>query len=208
MKRSYDAIAGVYDILARTFIGSTLCSAQVYLVQYIPAGAKVLIVGGGTGWILEEIARVHDQGLQIDYLDISANMIARARARAIGQNKIRFIHQSAEVDFAGNDYDVILTPFFFDNFKEVTMRSIFHKLHRKLKQDGLWLYADFQVRGKHYSFQKNMLTVMYAFFRAVCNIEASQLPDVATQFATNGYKLIHNNTFKNEFIISLVHKKA
>src|SRR6476469_5208726 len=96
MKRSYDAIAGVYDVLAGIFIGKGLRDAQIYLVQHIPAGSKVLIVGGGTGWILEEITRIHSSGLQIDYLDISANMILIAGKRDVGKNNVRFINQSAE----------------------------------------------------------------------------------------------------------------
>ena len=81
IKRSYDIIADVYDRLAGIFIGKALRNAQIYLAQYIPAGAKILIAGGGTGWILEEITRLHDSGLQIDYLDISAGMIAKAKER-------------------------------------------------------------------------------------------------------------------------------
>jgi ubiquinone/menaquinone biosynthesis C-methylase UbiE len=208
MMRSYDAIAGAYDMLAGIFIGKALRDAQIYLVQYIPAGAKILIVGGGTGWILEEITRIHYRGLQIDYLDISANMIAKARKRDIGQNEVRFIHQSAVGDFEGDNYDVILTPFFFDNFTEATMHRIFNILHQKLQQNGRWLYVDFQETGENKFFQNGMLSIMYTFFRVICNIEANHLPDVEVRFATYKYKLIHSKTFKKEFIISSVYKKA
>src|SRR5437764_9916137 len=105
MKRSYDAVAGVYDILAGIFIGKALREAQIYLVQYIPAGAKILIVGGGTGWILEEITRIHNKGMQIDYLDISVSMISKAKKRDIGQNEARFINKSAADDFEGDNYN-------------------------------------------------------------------------------------------------------
>lgn len=208
MKRSYDTIAGVYDTLAGIFIGKALRDAQIYLVQYIPERAKILIAGGGTGWILEEITRIHNKGLQIDYLDISANMISKARKRDVGQNQVRFINQTAEENFEGNNYNIILTPFFFDNFKEPTMRSIFNRLHQKLQYNGLWLYADFQVAGEHQFFQKSLLSIMYTCFRAFCNIEANHLPDVITQFAKDGYKLIHHKTFKKEFIISSIFKKV
>lgn len=207
MKRSYDAIANVYDTLANIFIGKALRDAQIFLVQHIPPGAKVLIAGGGTGWILEEITKLHNKDLHIDYLDISAGMIAKAAQRNIQHNVIRFINQSAEQDFEGNDYDVILTPFFFDNFSEVTMQCIFDKLHQKLKQGGLWLYADFQVAGERRFFQKWMLFIMYTFFRAACNIEADHLPDVVGQFAEYGYQLINRKTFKREFIVGVVYKK-
>ncbi|TKK67719.1 class I SAM-dependent methyltransferase [Ilyomonas limi] len=207
MKRSYDAIAGVYDRLANIFIGKALRNAQIYLVQYIPARAKVLIAGGGTGWILEEITKLHNTGLQIDYVDISAGMIAKAKRRDTKQNDIRFLHQSAGENFEGKDYDVILTPFFFDNFSEATMQAVFEKLHQKLNQNGLWLYADFQVAGKHRFFKEAMLFIMYIFFRAACNIEANHLPDVTGQFAKNSYQLISSKTFKQEFIRSAVYRK-
>lgn len=208
MKRSYDTIAGVYDVLAGIFIGKALRNAQIWLVQFIPAGAKVLIVGGGTGWILEGITGKHHNGLIIDYLDISANMISKAQKRGVRQNDVRFINQSAEDDFAGASYDVILTPFFFDNFRDATMRSIFKKLHQKLNPNGLWLFADFQVKGEHHFYQKGMLSIMYTFFRVICNIEADRLPDVAAQFSSNGYKLIRSKTFKKEFIICAVYQKV
>jgi len=177
------------------------------LVQYIPAGSKILIAGGGTGWILEEITKLHNKGLQIDYLDISANMITKAKQRDVMQNVVRFLQQSAEEYFEGSDYDVILTPFFFDNFKEATMQGVYNKLHQKLKPDGLWLYADFQVGGKYNLFQKAMLFIMYTFFRAACNIEANHLPNVVGQFNKNHYQLINSKTFKQEFIIGAVYRK-
>lgn len=207
MKRSYDAIAGIYDWLAAIAFGKALRKAQLYLVQYIPAGAKVLVAGGGTGWILEEIAKVHSEGLQIDYLDISEKMIALAKKRNAGNNTVHFLSQSASEAFSGNDYDVILTPFFFDNFKENTMRGIFEKLHQKLKAGGVWLYADFQVQGRYKLLQKMMLSVMYTFFRATCNIEANKLPDVKGQFASHGYFAVAANTWKGSFIASVVYRK-
>lgn len=207
MKRSYDAIAGVYDLLAKIFIGKALRKAQIYLLQYIPAGANVLIVGGGTGWILEEIAHLHSKGLQIDYVDISASMIAKAKQRNVKQNKVHFLHQSAAENFSGNAYDVILTPFFFDNFGEATMQDIFDKLHQKLKPGGRWLYADFQVAGERRFFQKTMLLAMYTFFKVACNIEANHLPDVMREFAAHHYQLMYTKTFKHEFIIASVLSK-
>lgn len=208
MQRSYDAIANIYDGLARLFIGKALRDAQLYLLQYIPKGAKILIAGGGTGWILEAIAHVHSAGLHIDYLDSSAKMIAKANMRNVQQNTVRFLHQSANEDFNGSHYDVILTPFFFNNFSDTTMRRIFCKLHQKLKPNGLWLYADFQVAGDHQFLQRLMLNVMYTFFRVACNIEASQLPDVAARFAQHQYQLIDKRTFKQQFMISVVYKNV
>ncbi len=132
MKQGYDVIAPVYDTLAKLFIGKALRRAQVYFLRYIPDGAKVLIVGGGTGWILEEISAVHSKGLEIDYVDVSSKMIALAKRKNWGKNKVDFIHQSI-LDFTTqHQYDVIITPFLLDNFREETAQKVFLLLHQSI----------------------------------------------------------------------------
>ncbi len=208
MKRSYDAIAPVYDRLAKLFIGKALRQAQIHFLPLIPAGSSVLIVGGGTGWILDEITNLHPQGLQIDYVDISSKMIALARKRNVGNNEVNFINQSI-LDFAtSKEYEVVITPFFFDNFKEETMQKVFAFLHQKLKSNGRWLYTDFQIKKESAYWQKAVLFIMYTFFRTVANIEASQLPDVVSQFNKHQYHLFSSKTFLHQFIITTAYIKS
>ncbi len=52
MAANYNNSAWFYDSLAGLVYGKALVKAQVYLLQYIPADSNILIVGGGTGWIL------------------------------------------------------------------------------------------------------------------------------------------------------------
>lgn len=207
MKQGYDVIAPIYDALAKLFIGQALRRAQVYFLRYIPANAKVLIVGGGTGWILEEIANIHSEGLVIDYMDISSKMIAMAKERNRGKNKVAFIQQSI-LDFtSGHQYNVIITPFLLDNFREETARKVFTLLHQSLEPGGLWMYTDFQVSHPASYWQKGLLFLMYSFFRIAANIEATKLPDVATQFQLHNYKLVQNQTFLRKFIITALYQK-
>lgn len=208
MKRSYDAIAPIYDALAKLFIGKALRRAQVYFLRHIPSNAKVLIVGGGTGWILEEIANIHPQGLEIDYVDISTKMIALAKQRNCGKNKVTFVQQSI-LHFENNhQFDVIITPFLLDNFKEDTMRQVFNLLHQTLQTDGLWMYTDFQISHPYTYWQKGILFLMYSFFRIAANIEAARLPDVVTQFRLHNYKLVQNQTFLHQFINIALYQKT
>ena len=207
MKQGYDVIAPIYDALAKLFIGKALRRSQTCFLRYIPAGAKVLIVGGGTGWILEEITKIHSQGLMIDYVDVSYKMIALARRRNMGKNKVVFIHQSI-LDFKNShQYNVIITPFLLDNFKEKTARKVFSLLHQALNKNGLWMYTDFQVNYSTSYWQKGVLFLMYSFFRIAANIEASKLPDVATQFNLHNYKLVQNQMFLRRFIITALYQK-
>ena len=58
MASNYDNSAWFYDGLSRVVYGNALISSQVYLLQFIPSNATILIVGGGTGRLLEEIAKI------------------------------------------------------------------------------------------------------------------------------------------------------
>ena len=59
MANNYNGIAKFYDALSRiVFQRSIIISAQ-FLIEFIADNNKVLIVGGGTGWILEEISKLH-----------------------------------------------------------------------------------------------------------------------------------------------------
>ena len=206
VKRSYDLVAGMYDALAKLFIGKALRKAQIYYLYLIPPNANVLVAGGGTGWILEEIAAMHPQHLCIDYVDVSAKMIALAQKRNAGKNKVRYINTSI-LNFTGSQpYDVILTPFLLDNFSENTMQKVFALLHTQLKQNGVWLYTDFQVAGKHSYWQKAVLFIMYSFFRIACNIEAERLPNVEAQFRAYRYGKIGCKTFLRRFIVTCAYK--
>ena len=207
MKRGYDLIVPFYDKLVKLVYGNALRKAQTLYLPLIPASSRILIAGGGTGWILEEIAKVHQQGLQIDYIDISLKMIAEAKKKFIGNNDVRFINQSIFNWQAGTDYDVIITPFFFDNFSEQNAHKVFSLLHSKLKTNGLLLYTDFQVAHSKAYWQMLLLFSMYTFFRATANIEATKLPNMISKFQSHNYELVKTATFFHRFITTSVYKK-
>src|SRR6201996_2756185 len=142
MASNYDNSAWFYDRLSRVVYGRALIRSQVYLLGHIPAGSKVLIVGGGTGWILEEIAKVHPSGLRITYVEISAKMLALSRKRNAGKNEVVYINDPVEHLTGADSFDVVFTPFLFDNFTEQTLQKVFAQLHKQLKPGGIWLNTD------------------------------------------------------------------
>lgn len=207
LKRSYDSIASFYDRLARLVYGKALINAQLYLLNAIPAGARVLIVGGGTGWVLEEIARIHSSGLTIDYIDASKKMIALAEKRNAGNNKVAFLTaQIQDVKLGQEQYDVALTPFLFDNFNDGTLEKIFAAIDTRLSKGGIWLYCDF--RNTSILWQKMMLKVMYVFFKATCGIEAGRLPDAAACFSKYHYKIMGEKIFMKGFVVAEIYKRV
>ena len=205
MAANFNNSAWFYDPLSRVVYGKALVNAQSWLLNSIPKKANILIVGGGTGWILEEITRIHPDDLTITYVEIAANMIALSEKRITGNNEVFFINNAIENVVLPADFDVVITPFLFDNFTEETLQRVFCHIHKLLKPGGLWLNVDFQLTGKWW--QNILLKTMFIFFRLICGIEASKLPAIEQRFKEKGYKTIAQKTFFGDFILSTAYKK-
>src|SRR5690242_776268 len=108
MAANYNNSAWFYDRLSRLVYGKALINAQVYLLGFIPTASKILIAGGGTGWILEELSKIHPSGLDITYVEISANMTALSQKRQTGQNKVIFVNDAVENVKLAADFDVVI----------------------------------------------------------------------------------------------------
>lgn len=206
MASNYNKSAWFYDGLSQLVYGRALINAQIYLLQFVPANSAVLIVGGGTGWILEELTKIHPAGLQITYVEVAADMMAHSKQRNVGGNDVVFINDAIENTTINTEFDVVITPFLFDNFTEPTAQKVFNHIHQLLKPGGTWLNADFQLTGKWW--QSILLKSMFLFFRVLCKIEASQLPDVESLFTSHGYKVVEARSFYGEFVVARVYEKT
>lgn len=201
-QNNYDKVASMYDRLSRLVFQRSQIDAQVSLLKYIPAGSRLLIVGGGTGWILEQLPAVH---LSVTYVEISANMIALSKKRQLHQNTVEFIHLPIESFVPVHDYDVILTPFLFDNFAPERAQPVFQQLHQLLVKDGVWLFTDFE---KSRWWHKLLLKTMYTFFRLVAAVEAKSLYDMSACFREAQYQVVHRASYYVGFIQSVVYRKT
>jgi len=205
MAANYNNSAWFYDSLARLVYGKALVNAQVYLLKHIPSNSKVLIVGGGTGWILDELVRIHPPGLQITYIEIAPNMMALSKKRNVGNNQITFINDAIENADLPADFEIALTPFLLDNFTDENLVKVFNSIAVLLKPNALWLNASFQLTGKWW--QRVMLQSMFILFKVICNIEASKLPGIDKCFEEKHFKLVKQESFFGEFIGARVYQK-
>ena len=207
MATNYDNIAGTYDFLSRLIFGRQIIDAQVSLLKYVPADSSILIAGGGTGWILERLAAVHAQGLEIDYIESSERMIALSQKRNFKNNVVNFIHRPIEDLITEKKYDIVITPFLFDNFRKEKLEFVFTKLDSFLKPDGLWLYTDFDHdKSQKYLWQKLLLRAMYFFFRIMSTVEAKELSSIKEYFAPS-YSIEFDQSFYFKFIRSVAYRK-
>ncbi|EMR01968.1 class I SAM-dependent methyltransferase [Cesiribacter andamanensis] len=207
MRGNYDRIAPFYDALAALVFGQSIRQAQQFLLEHISANSRLLIVGGGTGWILEALTTRHPQGLEIDYVESSLQMLERSRQRNWGSNKVHFIHAPIQQARLRQGYAVVITPFVLDNFSASTLGNVMGRLDQVLAPGGLWLYADFRANPER-RLQRGLLWTMYAFFALFCRLETRTLTDPHPYFEQYLYKEAARKHFYGGFINSLVYQKA
>ena len=208
MNNNYDKIANHYDTLSRLVFFKSQVNAQVNQLQYLPKDSSVLIAGGGTGWILEEIAKIYPSGLRIVYVEISAKMIALSQKRNYQNNQVEFVNLGIEDFKTEIAFDVILTPFLFDNFAEQRAEKVFGQLNAYLKKDGLWFLVDFSLNKANGNWWKwLLLKSMYSFFKLLGIVEANELIDMNSYFLNAGYKILELRLYYGGFIKAVIFKK-
>lgn len=205
MPSNYDNAAWFYDRLSRIVYGRALIKAQTAFLHLIPAHSTILIAGGGTGWILEEMGKIHSSGLHITYVELSEKMMARAKKRNAGGNTVIYINAPVEAAGLQPGYDVVFTPFLLDSLPPDIFNAVFKCLDSLLDPSGMWINIDFQLTGKWW--QKPLLKSMYLFFRIIGCVENVDLPLIKQRFALGGYQTQEERTFFGEFIAATVYRK-
>ena len=159
--RGYDLLAPVYGRLKKLVFGDKLRVASRSFLDTIEEGQSVLIIGGGDGELLEDLANCGKHP-NIVYVDASEKMIEKAGRRAPEGLIIEYILAHYQHYNFTKSFDVIITPFFLDLFEGIELERIIDKATRNLKPKGIWLVADFQRTGKlrHLFLEK----LMYLFF--------------------------------------------
>ncbi|WP_161599424.1 class I SAM-dependent methyltransferase [Hymenobacter nivis] len=188
---NFDRIAWCYDALAGLVFGGSLRAAQRAALAGLPAGApRVLILGGGTGWVLGEVLR-RRPGAAVLYLEASGPMLARAAGRlrreqpgAAGQVEFRL---GTEAALAPEErFDALVTFFVLDCFAPAALGPALARLAAARRPAAPWLLADFSRPRR--GWQRALLGTMYRFFGAVAALRAQRLPDLHGALAGLGLR--------------------
>jgi tRNA (cmo5U34)-methyltransferase len=206
----FSRVASFYDALAGFVFGWTQRRAQqAALVAGLPlAGAapRVLVLGGGSGWVLTELLR-HCPAAQVLYLETSAAMLARAQARlrrvapsAVAQ--VEFRQGSEQALGSTEQFDVVVTFFVLDCFTAVDFPAALARLEAARRPRAPWLVADFRPPSTWW--QRVLLRAMYLFFKITVGLQAEQLPSWPTALAALGLKNRFQATYYGDFILCQV----
>jgi SAM-dependent methyltransferase len=187
----YDQVAWCYDALAGLVFGPALRNAQRYALAGLPAGAShVLILGGGTGWVLTEVLRRRPSATVL-YLEASTQMLARARARLAREcptatAQVEFRHGTQDALLPGEGFGVVITFFVLDCIPLPEVQGAMARLRAALQPGAPWLLADFRPARR--GWRRLLLVTMYAFFRLTTGLRARELPELRLVLARLGLR--------------------
>ena len=205
---NYDRIAPYYDFLTRIVFGNQLVEAQNHFLSDLADPKRILVYGGGTGHMILPLLQLYPDA-RIHYLDSSAVMISKAKARVtLDRRKLCFTCGTDQdlVDKV-NVYDVVITPFVLDVFEEKYLGETFKLLFDALSPGGRWIQTDFDVDQNSPGWQKKMIWLMYRFFKIVTKQQNQKLPDFDVYFDSFPLRLLAQKRFYHQMVGTFLYEK-
>lgn len=177
----FGPVASFYDLLAGLVFGGALRRAQrAALVAGLPPGPapRLLVLGGGAGWVLTEIWRQRPQA-HVLYLELSAAMLERTRTRLRCSppppGATVELRQGTEAALQpGEQFEAIITFFVLDCFTEAALPAALSRLKAARQPGAPWLVADFLPARR--GWRRWLLQTMYLFFGVTVGLRTRQLP--------------------------------
>lgn len=198
---NFNFIAPYYDRIARIVFGQSIVESQINHFGLIRPGAKVLVIGGGTGWILKHLPADCEK---VVFVEPSREMIGRA-ARESVRFPLYLLKDYYENITINEKYDAIIANYFFDMFSKNDLDQIADKMKRSLSESGLLFATDFTNMVGFW--HRSMLIIMYTFFWMVAGIPNRKLCNWQQILMSNGLRIVHSSRFYGGFIISTVYRK-
>jgi len=182
-KDAYRHIAPIYGVLEKMVFGRTLSRSRSFGLDVIKDGAKVLIVGGGSGEVLKYLP-----DCEIDYVESSESMIFRASGK-IEDRIVHFHHLPFSEYRSSIQYDHIICQYFMDLFTEQELVGLMQKLERMSADHTRLHVADFCIseQGSEKWWHKPLVKFMYFFFRITTGLKTRDLPAIEEILKRSGY---------------------
>lgn len=198
--KGYNLIAPFYDDGIGLLFGRGIFDAQIHFLSKIPSNSKVLILGGGTGWLLVELLKRNSQ-VDICYIDSSEKMIGLARSKTT--HFIEFICGTEKDIPPANSFDFIITNFYVDGFSYEVLKERIRFISTFLKPNAKWIVTDFVETGKKK--HSRILWLVHLFFRILIKHPNKNLVDWQKVFKEEGLTMRDQEDFNNGFIRTVVY---
>src|SRR5688572_18502098 len=139
----FNLIAPIYDRLSSFVFGSSMRKAQTLFLGDIPADANVLILGGGTGWLLAELLRIN-RSCRVWYIEASSNMLELSKDKVDKElPRVIFVHGTQNTIPKGVIFDAVITHCYLDLFTADSCQKVIQRITSTMHSESLWLITDF-----------------------------------------------------------------
>lgn len=138
-----EELANVPDLAVESFAGV----ANPWQLGRLEPGERVLDLGSGAGTDSLVAAQMVGPGGSVTGIDMTPQMLAKARAAAaaMGASNVEFIEAEAErLPFAGASFDVVISNGVIDLVPDKD--AVFAELHRVLAPGGRMQIADVTIQ--------------------------------------------------------------
>lgn len=187
MKKSYDFLAGVYDLFTW---GAQKRFRTAKIRLFSSATGKTLLVGVGTGIDLP----LMPPGLDITAIDVSPAMLERATRRAIKyQSSIMLAEVNIEqTEFSDNYFDTVITSCVFCSVQN-PVKGL-KEIRRILKPGGRLIMAE------HVLSQNPLLKPMLYFMNVIFPSGPDFTRDTVANVKAAGFKVISNRNLYMDIV--------
>ena len=191
---SFNTIAPFYDLLVRLVFQQKLQKAQESLLVQIPEKGHILILGGGTGWVLTRLLELKSE-VSVVYVEVSEKMLVLSQQRwqkAGGKGKVSFRLGDESVLGTAEKFDYMLVPFVFDLYETHYLKTVFiPNLCQYLAEDGILGLVDFRETDK--LLHRGLIGAMFLFFKYMSRIKTTMLPNYS-EALWSSLSLLENST--------------
>lgn len=205
--KGFNMVAPFYDFIVFLVFGKTFARLQREVFSFLTQKKHCLIVGGGSGEILE-LAINAELAKQFFYADLSDRMLLKAKKRAAKYATTSVEFSSDWKDWQHKRFDYIILPFVLDCYQQHEVSEMIQDFKKCLSHDGRILLFDFnqeQNFGYQPSFFKDaFIKLLYWFFKLTAGFESDQLPPFNLIFQAQGFKTETRITAYNEWIQGVV----
>ena len=192
---NFDSVAPFYDFLVKLTFGQRIWQAQRAHLNEIQKNSSVLVLGGGTGKILNWLPA----NCNVTYLELSSKMIERANR----MGKAEFINEDFRTYLFIKKFDWVICPFFLDCFEEEDLKMVLEKIREVMGHGAGLIITDFQITNWR---QKLLTKLMIQFFRWTSNLPTKRLLPIQTLVREGDLNLIKSRSFHNDFIFSDIYE--
>ncbi len=205
----FGRLARVYRPLEFLAFGRDLERARFAHLARLRECRTILVLGEGDGRCLVRLVGAAPRA-QIDCLDLSPAMLARAAGRLRGDpaaGRVNFRQADLlTAELPSRRYDAVVTCFFLDCFTAENAAALITRIEESLQPGALWVWADFALPAAGPARWRARLWVglLYFCFRRGTGLHARRLPPVESRLAAGGWEPVAALTLQHGLLRSVV----